>query len=101
VLFIDCIQSLESGQVYSVMTKDRDGHYRALTQTSQLPSFAAKVTHVIHEECRGCKCESDGHEAGDYLIHIINQQVWFDDQISTITYLKDVTFGVLFEKMKT
>jgi hypothetical protein len=32
-----------------------------------------------------------------FLIHIVTQEVLFDEEISTITYFKDITFGVLYE----
>jgi hypothetical protein len=34
------------------------------------------------------------------LIYIVTQDVLFDEEISTITYFKDITFGVLYEQMK-
>jgi hypothetical protein len=31
------------------------------------------------------------------LIYIVNQQHFFNDELSTITYFKDITFGILYE----
>jgi signal transduction histidine kinase len=33
-------------------------------------------------------------------VSIVSQNVLFDDEISTITYFKDITFGVLYEHVK-
>lgn len=32
-----------------------------------------------------------------FLIYIINKKVYIDGKIHTLTYLKDITFGVLYE----
>ena len=37
---------------------------------------------------------------GGYLVYIVSQEVLFDDELSTITYFKDITFGVLYEQIK-
>jgi len=31
------------------------------------------------------------------LIYIVNQEILFDEEVSTITYFRDITFGVLYE----
>jgi hypothetical protein len=30
----------------------------------------------------------------------VTQEVLFNEEISTVTYIKDITFGVLYEKVK-
>jgi hypothetical protein len=30
----------------------------------------------------------------------VNQEILFDEELSTITYFRDITFGVLYEKIK-
>ena len=35
-----------------------------------------------------------------FLIYIINKKVFIDGQIHTLTYLKDITFGVLYEQIR-
>jgi hypothetical protein len=35
-----------------------------------------------------------------YLIYIVSQEVIFNEEISTVTYFKDITFGVLYEQVK-
>ena len=44
----------------------------------------------------GKKHEKTDTENG-YLIYIVTQEVIFNEEISTITYFKDITFGVLYE----
>lgn len=36
----------------------------------------------------------------EYLVYIVTQQIVFNDELSTITYFKDITFGVLYEQIK-
>ena len=33
------------------------------------------------------------------LIHIVTQDVLYNDEACTITYFKDITFGILYEQM--
>ena len=42
---------------------------------------------------------SESTEDG-FLIYIITQEVIFNEELSTITYFKDITFGVLYEQVK-
>jgi hypothetical protein len=58
-------------------------------------SFADKVAN--HIEDTNPEKAMDG--AG-YLIYVVTQEVLFNDEISTITYFKDITFGVLYEQIK-
>ena len=39
-------------------------------------------------------------ETTPFLIHIVTQEALFNEEISTITYIKDITFGVLYEQVK-
>ena len=34
------------------------------------------------------------------LVYIVSQDILFNDELSTITYFKDITFGVLYEQIK-
>jgi hypothetical protein len=36
----------------------------------------------------------------DFLIYVVNQEILFDEELSTITYFRDITFGVLYEQIK-
>jgi hypothetical protein len=79
--------------VYSVLTKDDDGTYSVLSKTAQL-NFAERVANQIKGK-RNLENTDDG-----FLIYIVNQEALFNDEISTITYFKDITFGVLYEQVK-
>ena len=46
VLLVDALKEFESGQVYSVMTKDDQGEFSILSKEYQ-PSFAEKVENEI------------------------------------------------------
>ena len=35
-----------------------------------------------------------------FLIYIVNQQVKINDEPQTLTFFKDITFGVLYEQIK-
>ena len=73
------------------MTKDDEGEFSILSKEIQ-PTFAEKVQNEI----MGKKHEKTDTENG-YLIYIVTQEVIFNEEISTITYFKDITFGVLYE----
>ena len=57
-------------------------------------TFAEKVAAEV-----GGKISHDNIQDG-YLIYIVTQDVIFNEEISTITYFKDITFGVLYEQVK-
>ena len=89
---MDAIKEFDNGQVYSVLTKDEEGNYSTLSKKNDF-SFAERVTNEI-------KSIENKDEKSGYLIYIVTQEVIFDDEISTITYFKDITFGVLYEQIK-
>lgn len=35
------------------------------------------------------------------LVYVVTQEVLYNDEPSTITYFRDITFGILFEQMTT
>jgi hypothetical protein len=76
--------------VYSVLTKDEEGNYSTLSKDKDF-SFAERVTNQLVEGQDPKKREDAGN-----LIYIVTQEVLFNDEISTITYFKDITFGVLY-----
>ena len=39
-------------------------------------------------------------EDSKFLIYIVNQQVKINDLQQTLTFFKDITFGVLYEQIK-
>ena len=75
--------------MYSVLTKDQDGNYNTLSKDKDF-SFAERVVN------QNLNTEISKNDSG-YLIYIVTQEVLFNDEISTITYFKDITFGVLYE----
>jgi len=36
-----------------------------------------------------------------FLIYIVNQEIELNEEAVTITFFKDVTFGILYEQMNT
>ena len=47
------------------------------------------------------RANREGKEAMDApnenLVYIVSQDIIFNDELATITYFKDITFGVLYE----
>ena len=41
--------------------------------------------------------EDDSKSQTKFLIYIVNQQINFNEEAVTITFFKDITFGVLYE----
>lgn len=47
---------------------------------------------------RSQKNEEDQlNDSNILLVHIVTQEVLYNDEPSIITYFKDITFGILFE----
>ena len=84
--FIKAINNFESGQVYSVLTKDQSGLFRALNKDKVVgaSTFAEKVVSQIDDETDQDKAK----DGAGYLIYIVTQEFLFNDEISTITYFK-------------
>ena len=43
---------------------------------------------------------SESEAQNENLFYIMSQDILFNDELSTITYFKDITFGLLFEQIK-
>ena len=86
---IDSIRSFQDGQVYKVLTKDKNGLLVSLQHEKETP-FAERVANHL----KGSQKKSD------FLIYLVNQEILFDEELSTITYFRDITFGVLYEQIK-
>lgn len=95
--FIKAVNNFESGQVYSVLTKDDIGQFKTLNKEKGVgvSTFAEKVVNQVDDTD-----QDKANEGAGYLIYIVTQEVLFNDEISTITYFKDITFGVLYEQIK-
>ena len=65
ICFVDAIKHFESGQVYSVLTKDAQNNFSVLSKTAE-KSFAERVANQIE----GKKVSSESTEDG-FLIHIV------------------------------
>lgn len=50
------------------------------------------------------RTDEEGNDASEVpnesLVYIVSQDILFNDELSTITYFKDITFGVLYEQIK-
>ena len=67
------IQDFESGQVYEIVFKNEfTGHF------------------ISNDELAGNK----------FLIYILSKVVFLNDEAHTLTFIKDITFGVLYEQIK-
>ena len=77
------------------MMKDVDGSYANLSRKKEL-TFADRVAMANSLSSD----QKDLDKSNDFLIYIINKEVLFNGEISTITYFKDITFGVLYEQVK-
>ena len=93
VPFTDALKSFESGQVYNVLSIDEQGKYSPLSKEKEC-TFAERVSKQLDNN------EAEKKESAGYLIYIVTQEVIFDEEISTITYFKDITFGVMYEQIK-
>jgi hypothetical protein len=94
MLFKEAIKVMQSGQVYSVLTKDEQGAFAVLSKKAE-QTFAERVTNHLSGKRNFNNNVQDG-----YLIYVINQEVIFNEEISMITFFKDITFGVLYEQVK-
>ena len=94
VEFMLAMKDFESGQVYRIMTKDQLGGFKCLRNSSM--AFADRVALARDDEERNSESEA----LNESLFYITSQDILFNDELSTITYFKDITFGVLFEQIK-
>jgi hypothetical protein len=44
--------------------------------------------------------ELAGKTGNKFLIYILSKQVYLNDEAHTLTFIKDITFGVLYEQIK-
>jgi hypothetical protein len=95
IAFFDAIKEFENGQVYSVFTKDQDGNFKEEINSHSDFSFAERVNNHLKKSSFNSLDEKNGR-----LVYVENQEVLFNEEISTVTYFKDITFGVLYERIK-
>ena len=86
------MREFESGQVYRVMAQDPQGGFKCLSEPKM--SFADRVAISRNHE------ESASDAPNENLVYVVSQDIFFNDELSTITYFKDITFGVLYEQIR-
>jgi len=59
-------------------------------------AFADRVAMA----CVGDDRNSESEAQNENLFYIMSQDILFNDELSTITYFKDITFGLLYEQIK-
>ncbi len=75
-----------------MLVRLEDDNFACLGHKKNLP-FADRVASQNQK-----KREDLGFEDKNILlIHVVTQDVLFNDEASTITYFKDITFGILYE----
>ena len=65
---LNCLSNIQSGKVFEVITKDQN--YMNFKKIQRVKKF---------------------------LIHIITQRVYINDELYILALFKDITFGVLYE----
>jgi hypothetical protein len=70
------------------LIKEDEDNFLCLGRNKEL-SFADRVQ----------KDEVDINEKNILLIYIVTQDALYNDEACTITYFKDITFGILYEQM--
>ena len=48
----------------------------------------------------GDERNNESEVQNENLFYIMSQDILFNDELSTITYFKDITFGLLYEQIK-
>ena len=99
------IQNFETGQVYEVLYKDQLGNFQPFVRTNQIQAAIKKDddNEFDNMDFDQDKNEESGNESAQqtkFLIYIVNQPLNFNEEAVTITFFKDITFGVLYEQIK-
>ena len=99
---IHWIQNFETGQVYEVLYKDQLGNFQPFVRTNQIQAAIKKDddNEFDNMDFDQDKNEESGNESAQqtkFLIYIVNQPLNFNEEAVTITFFKDITFGVLYE----
>lgn len=89
------ISSLETECVYEVVFKNSQGQfisYKEMLDKRKKTSQSQQI-NLIDELTNSKVYEQNSH----ILIHIIKKETMINGKMFTVTFLKDITFGVLFE----
>ena len=73
--------NFESGQVYEIVYKD-------------MFSGCFISSDELRKKYNPEKCPE---ECNKFLVYIVSRQVYINDELHTLTIIKDITFGVLYE----
>jgi hypothetical protein len=87
---MDSVQNFKSGQIYEVLSKTNTGKFTSTFRQDRL---------VVDDE----EFDSNGElrdENQKFLIYILKDKTTFKGEPVTITFFKDITFGVLYENLK-
>ena len=76
--FFRSIRQFENGQVYEVLLKNNEGEF-------------VSYDRIFNEGSPNKK---------KFLIYIVTQELFYNDHFQHIAYIKDVTFGVLYEQIR-
>ena len=83
------IKNFKSGQVYEVLHKKNDGIFQSV---SNMKTFSNNEN--------GEQVSNQNNTNKKFLIYIIAQDVVFNSELQRIAYIKDVSFGILYEQSK-
>ena len=60
-----------------------------------------EVLPIHYQTMLGQSCKTtEFTEEKKFLIHLVTKQITFNDEEHTILFIKDITFGVLYEQIK-
>ena len=84
------------------MYKDQLGNFQPFVRTNQIQAAIKKDddNEFDNMDFDQDKNEESGNESAQqtkFLIYIVNQPLNFNEEAVTITFFKDITFGVLYE----
>ena len=96
IQFKTALQNFESGQVYRVLKQNEDGELSCNSDNSM--TFADRVN--LNKTKGDQERKGSTEKTNEHLVYIVQQEILFNDEVSTITYFKDITFGVLYEQIK-
>ena len=87
---IQTLKNFESGQVYEVLFRNVVGEFVSINQLKKSKKRNSRIDQILRSE----------EDQGQFLIYIVNQHVKINDTPQTLTFFKDITFGVLYEQIK-
>ena len=96
----DAFGKLENRKVYEVLYKDDFGNFQPFLRKNPYQKIVKgdDFDQMLEDDSEG---EDDERESNHkkFLIYIMNQEIEYDEQPVTITYFKDITFGILYDQM--